>query len=101
MPAWAFYSLGAHTHRVSRAFEHTAVIQSAFWCLSGVLAAAYGFEQAVGAMASARARGGDRRTSFTALARGEDLLFAIRGALGRGEVGLVSAAPPPVDFESP
>ncbi len=45
VPAWAFYSLGAHAHRVPRAFEHTAVIQSAFWCLSGVLAAAYVLNQ--------------------------------------------------------
>lgn len=45
VPAWAFYSLGAHAHKVPRAFEHTAVIQSAFWCLSGVLACAYVLNQ--------------------------------------------------------
>lgn len=45
VPAWAFYTLGAHTHRVPRAFEHTAVIQSAFWCLTGVLACAYVLNQ--------------------------------------------------------
>src|SRR5262249_19523703 len=45
VPAWAFYSLGAHSHRVTRAVEHTAVIQSAFWCLSGVLACAYVLNQ--------------------------------------------------------
>jgi 4-hydroxybenzoate polyprenyltransferase len=45
VPAWAFYSLGAHTHRIPRAVEHTAVIQSAFWCLSGVLACAYVLNQ--------------------------------------------------------
>jgi 4-hydroxybenzoate polyprenyltransferase len=45
VPAWAFYSLGAHTHKVPRAFEHSAVIQSAFWCLSGVLACAYVLNQ--------------------------------------------------------
>jgi len=65
---------------------------------AGVLAAAYGFEQATQAMAAARARGGDRRTAFDVLARGEEMLFAIRGAIGRGEVGLVSEAPPPADF---
>lgn len=45
VPAWAFYSLGAHSHKVTRAVEHTAVIQSAFWCLSGVLACAYVLNQ--------------------------------------------------------
>ncbi|HET6348605.1 MAG TPA: UbiA family prenyltransferase, partial [Candidatus Krumholzibacteria bacterium] len=45
IPAWAFYSLGAHGHRIPRAFEHSAVIQSAFWCLSGVLASAYVLNQ--------------------------------------------------------
>jgi len=64
----------------------------------GVLAAAYGFDHAVGAMLAARARGGDRLASFEALRAAENLFFAIRGALGRGEVGLVSNAPPPVDF---
>jgi len=65
----------------------------------GVLAAAYGFDQAVNAMSAARARGGDRRASFAALGRGQDLLFAIRGAIGRGEVGLLGTAPPPADFD--
>jgi hypothetical protein len=64
----------------------------------GVLGAAYAFEQAVQAMVAARARGGDRRASFEALGRGEQMLFAIRGAIGRGEVGLSTSAPPPVDF---
>jgi len=45
VPAWSFYILGAHTHRVTRAFEHSAVIQSGFWCLSGVLATAYVLNQ--------------------------------------------------------
>ncbi|HKW13341.1 MAG TPA: UbiA family prenyltransferase [Candidatus Krumholzibacteria bacterium] len=45
VPAWAFYSLGAHTHRIPRAVEHTAIIQSAFWCLSSVLACAYVLNQ--------------------------------------------------------
>jgi 4-hydroxybenzoate polyprenyltransferase len=45
VPAWAFYSLGAHAHRIPRSFAHTAVIQSGFWCLSGVLATAYVLNQ--------------------------------------------------------
>jgi 4-hydroxybenzoate polyprenyltransferase len=45
VPAWSFYSLGAHTRRIPRAFEHSAVIQSGFWCLSGILAAAYVINQ--------------------------------------------------------
>lgn len=45
VPAWSFYSLGAHAHRVPRSFEHSAVIQSGFWCLTGVLAAAYVLNQ--------------------------------------------------------
>jgi len=45
VPAWAFYSLGAHAHRAPRSFEHSAVIQSGFWCLSGVLATAYVLNQ--------------------------------------------------------
>ena len=45
VPAWAFYILGSHAHRVSRSFEHSGVIQSGFWCLSGVLAAAYVLNQ--------------------------------------------------------
>lgn len=64
----------------------------------GVLAPAYAFEQAVRKVVAARVTGGDRRAAFEALGRGEELLFAIRGAIGRGEVGLVSAGPPPVDF---
>jgi hypothetical protein len=64
----------------------------------GVLAAAYGFEHSVGVMLAARARGGDRMAAFEALRAGEGVLFAIRGAIGRGEVGLVSNAPPPADF---
>jgi hypothetical protein len=64
----------------------------------GVLAAAYGFEHSVGVMIAARARGGDRMAAFEALRAGEGVLFAIRGAIGRGEVGLVSNAPPPADF---
>ena len=45
VPAWSFYTLGAHAHRVPRAFEHSAVIQSGFWCLSALLAAAYVLNQ--------------------------------------------------------
>ena len=45
IPAWSFYALGAHEHRATRAIEHSAVIQSGFWCLSGVLAAAYVLNQ--------------------------------------------------------
>jgi len=44
IPAWGFYSLGAHAH-TGRSFAHTCVIQSGFWCLSGVLAAAYVLNQ--------------------------------------------------------
>lgn len=66
----------------------------------GVLAAAYGFQQAVKAMTSPRAPEGERRrAAFDVLGRGEAVLYAIRGAVGRGEVGLGGEAPPPVDFE--
>jgi 4-hydroxybenzoate polyprenyltransferase len=45
VPAWAFYSLGAHVQGVPRSFEHSAVIQSGFWSLSGLLACAYVLNQ--------------------------------------------------------
>jgi len=41
--------------------------------------------------AAARARGGDRRAAFDVLGRGEDVLLAVRGAIARGEVGLIFA----------
>jgi 4-hydroxybenzoate polyprenyltransferase len=44
VPAWGFYALGAHVH-AGRSFASSAVIQSGFWCLSGVLAAAYVLNQ--------------------------------------------------------
>jgi 4-hydroxybenzoate polyprenyltransferase len=44
VPAWGFYTLGAHVH-AGRSFASSAVIQSGFWCLSGLLAAAYVLNQ--------------------------------------------------------
>jgi chlorophyll synthase len=44
VPAWSFYALGAHAH-AGRSFASSAVIQSGFWCLSAVLAAAYVLNQ--------------------------------------------------------
>jgi hypothetical protein len=66
----------------------------------GVLQAAYGFDSAIRALIAAQTQGADRRATLEALGRGEELLFAIRGAVGRGEVGLGDSGPPPADFST-
>ena len=64
----------------------------------GVLQAAYGFDSAIRALFAAQTQGADRRATLEALGRGEELLFAIRGAVGRAEVGLGDSGPPAADF---
>jgi len=66
----------------------------------GVLQAAYGFDSAIRALLAAQTQGADRRATLEALGRGEELLFAIRGAVGRSEVGLGDSGPPPADFSN-
>ncbi|MEJ7729118.1 MAG: hypothetical protein WKG00_07880 [Polyangiaceae bacterium] len=64
----------------------------------GVLQAAYGFDSAIRALFAAQTQGADRRATLEALGRGEEFLFAVRGAVGRAEVGLGDSGPPPAEF---
>lgn len=64
----------------------------------GVLQAAYGFDSAIRALLGANTQGADRRATLEALGRGEEFLFAVRGAVGRAEVGLGDSGPPPAEF---
>jgi hypothetical protein len=95
---------GGDPHLVGQSLEalsetFVALARGPYRAATGVIGEAYAFDAAARQAGQSGGEQGRCSAALTALSRAEAVLLAMRAAVGRGEVGLLDQAPPPVAWE--